>query len=391
MKKIFIGTTEICGMVKLLSFYFRKIGFEVTSIVRQANEDTQKDYTYVGEVTFPLAKRMIKEHDYFIFIYGQSLLPENIDFKIIQALNKKIVSILVGNDVRHTPAWETQNNYTWEQLSSNPRPYYCSNLYTNVLMQRLRMAELYSCGIYSQPNVVNMGIRPYKHLYMPLEKTKFTEFKPKNRSVPLVIHAPSDTDIKGTYRLLQAFKNIESRGIKFELKILHGLKNYEVLKILSEADCAVDQLFPSEGGLFSREAMASGCAVASVLDCYTESERGGLPIFPLHLSALEEDLSYFLQNINLRMHLAKEGYQYVNKFHDPIEICKNILKTFLLGGKEKQDFFPHYFRTEFQLDKSVVLTYQNKDLTTKVLQKTDGVSRAEILNLAHKGLCSFPF
>lgn len=388
MKKIFMGMTDICGMVKLLSEQFRKLDFEVTTAVHSVKKESDRScYTYVcgSQMSLSMVERIISEHDYFVFLYGTSLLENNEDFKIIKARGKKIISILVGNDVRHTPSWERQNNYSWEQLSENPRPFYCAEAYTNTLIYKIRMAELYSCGIYSQPNVMNMGIRPYKHLYMPLDLSRFSEKRVDDRAVPVVVHAPSDADIKGTACLLQALTNLRKRGVQFVLQVLKNVDNNEVLNSLKNADCVIDQLFPSEGGLFAREAMASGCAVASVLDCYTENCKD-LPIFPLHLITLEEDLAHFLQDVTLRKDLVRRGYSYVKKNHDPMKICKNILKTFSFCEKEEQDFVPLYYRKYFYLDRTEVLNSINKNLTSQVLQKVH-VTRDEIVSLAHKGLC----
>ena len=71
MKKMLIGKTDICGMVKLLSEQFRKLGFEVTTAVHSVKKESDRScYTYVcgNQMSPALVERIISKHDYFILL-----------------------------------------------------------------------------------------------------------------------------------------------------------------------------------------------------------------------------------------------------------------------------------------------------------------------------------
>ena len=100
------------------------------------------------------------------------------------------------------------------------------------------------------------------HSLIPLNLSEFRHNIP-GRKKPVVVHAPSSAAIKGTSLILKALDKLSNEGVEFELRLLRVSHTRRVVKELANADVAIDQLHLRLHGMFSLEAMASGCAVAT--------------------------------------------------------------------------------------------------------------------------------
>ena len=73
-----------------------------------------------------------------------------------------------------------------------------------------------------------------------------------------VVHAPTSRDVKGTAHVLSAVDQLRVEGVAVELDLVENVPRTEVLRRLSIADVAVDQLLLGWYGGFAVEAMAMG-------------------------------------------------------------------------------------------------------------------------------------
>src|SRR6185503_18207923 len=102
----------------------------------------------------------------------------------------------------------------------------------------------------------------YMHFYAPINLSR-VRAKVPGREVPVVLHAPSRRDIKGTAEVMRALDELEREGVRFERRFLEGRPNPEVLREVADDDVVIDQLHLPLHGRFGVEAMAAGCALAT--------------------------------------------------------------------------------------------------------------------------------
>jgi hypothetical protein len=144
------------------------------------------------------------------------------------------------------------------------------------------------------------------HLYLAMNLESYG-CHVSGRDVPVVVHAPSKREIKGTTEILATLEKLKAEGISFTLKLLEGLPNEEVIRQLVDADVVVDELNESHYGMLGLEAMATGCALAGG----NHPELVPLPPDPpmLHLNPenLYAQLRRLLTDKNLRINLATCG------------------------------------------------------------------------------------
>lgn len=353
--RIFIGTIEIGGQIPLLAAGFRALGHQVTTGVPIGHSyafDHSLSYdVYLRSGDIRQVRKIILEHDIFLFQFGKSLLPYNKDFPMIRQAGKKIISLFNGSDIRYWPAFEQQSGINYKELTGEDVQAIWRPESLLEVLPTLRRGELYADLILSLPNQSALSLRPYQHFFVASNLPQY-HFCIPGRDVPVIVHAPSNTSVKGTKNILAALGALKNEGIKFELHLLHGVQNSEVLKALADADCAIDQAILSTG-LFSIEAMASGCAVAAAQYPHAAALSGIVPFYGVNPYMLKENLRPLLTDRELRIRLASEGHAYVTRYHAPESICQRILQDLEAGEQRTYDYWPSFYAKSFLLPEGI--------------------------------------
>jgi hypothetical protein len=165
-------------------------------------------------------------------------------------------------------------------------------------------------------------------LSLPLEEwsqsRKCNNANGRNGSV-VVAHAPNHRGFKGTEFLIESVEALKREGLRIELKLIEGVPNSEVKRILhEEADILADQFIATGYALNSIEGMASGLPTIANLedpDYVAPLKRWSfLSECPL-VSASPETLTNTLRELvtrpELRHTLGVAGRVYVEKYHGP--------------------------------------------------------------------------
>jgi hypothetical protein len=230
------------------------------------------------------------------------------------------------------------------------------------------MAELYADAIFAQPSYAQLAIRPYYHFYLAIGVGGY-EWAVPGRDVPVVVHAPSRRVIKGTKEILETLDRLKSEGVRFELRLLEGMPNEEVIRQLVEADVVVDELNENHYGMLGLEGMATGCAVAGGNDTGVVPLPAERPVLPLKPNTIYAQLRRLLTNKGLRLRLAHEGRPFVEKYHDR----RNAAQRLLDCVKEKEpcrcDYYPTFFTRDYRLPEGEVIGDDLKRMTAEVAQR----------------------
>lgn len=366
-KRIFVGTIEIARQLYDIAEGFRSLGHEVHTGVFGRNPqhpdltyDQQIDlgafYGALGELlqnpviawlqpsaTAERLKALLTSYDVYVFQWGGSLLPNNLDFPILKQLGKKIVTIFNGTEIRHPsaaiPVYEAFDLQPAEFFRAEPVPLLEA-------VERVRAAERFADVILSQPIYGALAVRPYAHFYMAMNVSLYEQRIPA-RDVPVVVHAPSRRKAKGTDEILAALKQLESEGVAFELRLLEGVPNNEVMAALVDADVVIDQLDAPTYGAFAAEGMLSGCAVASgnVPQC-VHLPAGDRPVFHVGAKDLSEQLRTLLTDKALRIDLAERGRPFIEAHHDHVNVARGIMARL---DDDAVDYHPSFFAKRYGL------------------------------------------
>ena len=148
------------------------------------------------------------------------------------------------------------------------------------------------------------------------------------RERPLVVHAPSDLNKKGTQHVIEACSRLP-----VDLDVVHGVPHDQAVERFKRADIVVDQMHYLWHGVFAIESMAYGKPVVTRLDPeavdQTQQAFGvELPIVAAQPDDLLEKLRPLVESFALRKRLGEEGRAYVERVHDIDAIAGRFIEIY---------------------------------------------------------------
>ena len=241
--------------------------------------------------------RLAPHTDVFHFYFGLTLIPKSVQFPLLRLLRKKSVFHYLGSDIRgKTPA----------ELAYGKR------------------ADAEIVGSYDAIRWV-----PEAHVIPPgLDLTHFTPVPPSDAARPLVVHAPSNREKKGTRYVIEACEELP-----VELDIVEGVPHEEARARYARADIVVDQLNAGWHGVFALESMALGKPVVTYLkpDVVERSAEGygiRLPVVPATKETLADALRPLVEQPALRREIGARSRAYVEQVHDIDRVADRLIDLY---------------------------------------------------------------
>jgi hypothetical protein len=241
--------------------------------------------------------RLAPQTDIFHFYFGLTLIPKSVQFPLLRLLGKKSVFHYLGSDIRgKSPA----------ELAFGKR------------------ADAEIVGSYDATRWV-----PEAHVIPPgLDLRPFTPVPPSDNPRPLVVHAPSNREKKGTRYVIEACAQLP-----VDLDIVEGVPHDIARERYARADIVVDQLHAGWHGVFALESMALGKPVVTYLkpDVVDRSAEGygiRLPVVPATEETLVEALRPLVESPQLRREIGAASRAYVEQVHDIDRVADRLLDVY---------------------------------------------------------------
>jgi glycosyltransferase involved in cell wall biosynthesis len=241
--------------------------------------------------------RLVPQTDVFHFYSGLTLVPQSLQFPILQALRKKSVFHYLGSDIRgKTPG-------------------------------QLRVGKKAGAEIVGSYDAVRWV--PEAEVIPPgIDLSRIEPSPPTDRSRPLIVHAPSSRRRKGTEHVIAACK-----GLDADLEIVEGLHHHEAFERFRAADIVVDQLNAGWYGLFAIECMALGKPVVTFLhdDAVRRTEEAFdtvVPVVSATSETLRERLQPLVSSADERRRIGVASRAYVERVHDVERIADRLLDVY---------------------------------------------------------------
>ncbi len=241
--------------------------------------------------------RLAPQTDVFHFYFGLTLVPKSLQFPLLRALGKKSVMHFLGSDIRG----KTPGELEWARRAG------------------VRVVGSYDAARWvPDADVIPPGI----------DLSGIEVAPPTQRERPVVLHAPSSRQRKGTDVVIDACSQLE-----VELEIVEGLDHREAFERYRAADIVVDQLNAGWYGVFAIEAMALGKPVVSFLHDEavrrTEEAFGiEMPIVRASRGTLVDALRPLLDSPDERKRVGAASRAYVEHIHDADAVADRLLDLY---------------------------------------------------------------
>lgn len=324
--KIVHAQTEIAGQMGIICKELKNQGHHA------AGYNSFHTYlNYRGAIlntdTFELLKELdfiIENSDVIHFHNGTTFIQDFKDVPLLKVRGKKMVMHHWGSDVRTVEMVNRMNPYAL------PPTYYTDEEIHNQLSNLSKDIDTAIVQDYETYNYVKDY---YKNVFVLPLACNVEEFQIAYPSVdnnnPLIIHAPTNREFKGSDYVEAAVNNLRGRGSTFTYQILEKMSHDKALSEYMKADIIVDQLLCGTYGMLSVEAMAMGKpVVAFIRDDVREKFPADLPIVQATPDNLDEVLNELIHNPTKRHELGMAGRKYVENYHAAEKVTKDLLRIY---------------------------------------------------------------
>ncbi|WP_338062666.1 glycosyltransferase family 4 protein [Virgibacillus halotolerans] len=270
----------------------------------------------------------IQKYDIFHFHFGETFFPDKSDLAILKKAGKKMVVHHHGSDIRLLSVAKSFNN---PYVRVKPE-WTEAKIYKNVAT----LSKYIDHAIVQDHELEGYISDQYKYTHVIPHTIDVNQFKAqypdgKNPS-PLIVHAPTLRDLKGTEFILNAVNQLKRSGLSFQFKLIEGSTHDETMSLLSQSDIVIDQLRIGACGYISSEAMAFGKPVICYIrDDLVSKYSPELPVVNANPSTITDVLKTLIQNPQKWNELGIRGRKYVEMHHHTpivadryVDIYKNL-------------------------------------------------------------------
>ena len=335
-KKIFIGVQELCGVASGYTKGLRALGYNADFVTYHIPKFKYSYDKYMDiKGLFPNfhrlntisiwikliinALRVVFKYDCFIFLFGASLLPRNYDLPILKALNKQIIMVFLGCDIRtrYHKLLEDENCLLCKECTNN-----CDEVFKK---NKVEYIEKYVDFIFAQQEYAQILTKNFYYVYVPIDTDFWYPVENINNDVPVIVHIPSDPILKGTKYIVEAVEKLKAEGFKLDFRLLENITNEEVKINLQQADIVIDQILQGWHGVLSIEAMSlAKPTVCYLKDIYLE-KTPEIPLVNANKDNIYDVLKFLIENKTERISIGQKSRDYVLKKH----AIKTAVKDFI--------------------------------------------------------------
>lgn len=331
--RILQGSIEIANQMNTLSEGLTRQGIHSHTInyyPYYLNYDSNYTWNLIGqrssksinEKLRKLTKEFLTRYDLFHFHFGTSLTLDWSDFPLYKSSGKSLLMQHWGSDVRIFSKALELNPYA---LTKNKNEYRIKTS-LSTLSHHIQDCVVFDHELYQYvkdfyenvhiiPSMINL------ERYRPIKKSQ-----PTKR--PLIVHAPTSPEIKGTNYILKAIESLKDQ-YDFDFRLVKGLSHEKAMRIYQEADLIIDQLHIGSYGLFAVEAMAMGKPVICwISDFMKDHYSSDLPILVANPDTIKDTIEYTLNNLDMLPGIGEKGRLYVETHHDMVKNSQKMLSLY---------------------------------------------------------------
>jgi glycosyltransferase involved in cell wall biosynthesis len=255
-----------------------------------------------------------------------------LDLALLRRLGKGIVVTFQGDDARQGDV--LRRSYAYSLADEVGADYYTSEGDAGK-RSIIRHFDRYAHALrYLNPDLVR--VLPTRARFMPYAHVDPREWAPRPHEaaeVPLVVHAPSSRDAKGTRHVLAAVEALRRDGVPLRFELVEGQTQAEARAVYEQADLVVDQLVAGWYGGLAVEAMALGLPVVAFvreedLDVVPDAMRSELPLVNATPATVEATMRQLLTDLGELREIGVRSRSFVERWHDPLRIAAELVPVY---------------------------------------------------------------
>lgn len=325
--RVAIGPTEIAGCSAALAQGLRALGVDA-EVVLAAPAHT---FGYPADRVLGRARRTTyallapARRDVFHYQYGRSWVPAYADVMWARLLRKTLVAAYFGDDCRLSDIAKAR--FPARGRVKDP------TLDDAVRRRLRRLSRLCDAAFVGDLELAAYVLPYFARVYVlpvPLLDVDSDDGRPARspETTPVVLHAPSDPEVKGTAAIEAAVAAVAQR-VPLHFRLVTGVTHDRVVVELRTADIVVDQLNSVTTGVFALEAMRHGLTVLGEVDPHALAPfQKDSPVVAVSPASLERELEALLRDPDRRREIGLRGQDFVARTHAPRLVARAVLNAY---------------------------------------------------------------
>lgn len=326
--KVLHGTMEVANQMHTLARGLRNRGVEAETLNYYPTylgyeADMVFDVQRAGSIenirfrTAEIAVPALAYYDAFHFHFSTTLTLEHDELPLLSNARKPIFMHHWGSDVRMISVAKRLNPFAVAKSAEAP------------LRQRLELLGKHISRCIVADHELEQYVRPYYSevhvIPTAIDLDRYVPaVRPEPGKRPLVVHAPTSPQIKGTEHVQAAVESLKDE-LDFEFLLIQNTSHEQAMALYRQADIVVDQLLLGSHGLLAAECMAMGKPVICwISDFMQEKYPADLPIVSANPNTLKRELKALLLDHERRAHLGTKGRRYVMDRHDMHKVAAQV-------------------------------------------------------------------
>lgn len=259
--------------------------------------------------------------DVIHWMYAGNSRLTKIALLFIRFLNKKKFVELSGTDIRSLEKLcEDVPFFDFDQFSDNFKRQMGTE--SSSLETHIRFSKAGFTPIPSYPELIDYikpEFFPEYHLISRVVDLQELQPSPSDNSKPLIVHAPSNPEIKGTKYINEAAERLVAEGLA-DYRLVTNLSHAEAMALLRKSDIIVDQLMVGEYGVLAIEGMALQktvvCFMRPKVLAYYETNFEEFPIVNANILNIYDVLKDLCLSQEKRKLASEKSLRFAQRYHD---------------------------------------------------------------------------
>lgn len=347
--RIFHGPHNIAGIGRYLADWERSQGAISDFIVYSDNTHRQNSHINLHLERGGVFKRFFSmlaffwlclfRYDLFHFYFGKTLLPLNLDLPLLKLFGKKMIMTYVGSDVRLYEVERQRNQYHALRSVGNLAPEMDGKKKRMLAWQGLWIDRVIAVrNLYASVSRVIPARKIIRDIWVT-NTIDLAEFTPNYvvHSVPVLVHAPTNSLKKGSDQIEAAIQALKERGYCFEYVRVQHMPHDEAVRVFQNADIIVDQLLSGGFGNLSMEGMAYGKPVCAYVIDEIRRDLPDLPVVQITVETVAEKLAWLIEHPEQRVRIGQEGRAFAEKYYDREKTARKLWRLYqdLMGRPQE--------------------------------------------------------
>lgn len=275
--------------------------------------------------------------DAYIFGFGHSFLPFNLDLPLLRLLGKHVIVNLGHGCEMRLPYCDGSYQSPDGLLQPSARELVAL---TRSRARRARWLERWAHVVVGAPlstaplarrrfvNWFALGVPCAAEQAEPLAQSALAQ-----PDAPLrLLHSPSHPALKGTAQIRQAVAALQKQGYALEYRELSGCTNAEVLQALQQCDLLLDQLYSdtpmaqlaTEAACLGKPALVAGYGLEALRSLVPSDSWP--PSLRCHPDALQSTLAEHLRHPDRLRELGASAQRFVSQQWAPEQVARRYLQ-----------------------------------------------------------------